>query len=142
MGSVNHVALLGRLGDDPDQKFTQAGMAITKIRIATESTRKDKEGNRQTRTHWHRVTLFGRLAEVAGEYLRRGSECYVEGEVCYSESEHDGTKRYYTDIEANKLVLIGGRQQERSEPRERPRRELPAEVAKAAEEFEPDDIPW
>lgn len=141
MGSVNHLALLGRLGDDPDTKFTQGGMAITKIRLATESSRKDKEGNRVTTTHWHRVTLFGRLAELAGEYLRKGSECYIEGEVCYSKSERDGETKFYTDIEANKLVLIGGKAQER-EPRERPRRELPAEVAKAADEFQDDDIPW
>lgn len=106
---VNKVILVGNLGNDPETKYTQGGMAVTKISLATTSVRKDKEGNTQERTEWHRVTFFGKLGEIAGEYLRKGSQVYVEGSIRYSEAEKDGVKRYYTDIIADEMHMLGGR---------------------------------
>ena len=83
MRGINKVILVGNLGDDPDTKYTQGGMAVTKVRMATTSVRKDRDGNTQERTEWHRVTFFGKLGEIAGEYLRKGSQVYVEGSIRY-----------------------------------------------------------
>lgn len=80
---INKVILVGNLGNDPDTKYTQAGMAITRVSLATTSMRKDRDGNNQERTEWHRVVFFGKLGEIAGEYLRKGSQVYVEGELRY-----------------------------------------------------------
>lgn len=106
---VNKVILVGNLGNDPETKYTQGGMAVTKISLATTSVRKDKEGNTQERTEWHRVTFFGKLGEIAGEYLRKGSQVYVEGSIRYSETEKDGVKRYYTDIICDEMQMLGGK---------------------------------
>jgi len=106
---VNKAILVGHIGNDPDTRYTAGGMAVTKVSLATSSVRKDKEGNTQERTEWHRVTFFGRLGEIAGEYLRKGSQVYVEGSIRYSETEKDGVKRYYTDIIADEMQMLGGR---------------------------------
>ena len=85
-------------------------MAVTKISLATTSVRKDKEGNTQERTEWHRVTFFGKLGEIAGEYLRKGSQVYVEGSIRYDKyTGQDGTERYFTDIIADEMQMLGGR---------------------------------
>ena len=107
---INKVILVGNLGNDPETKYTQGGMAVTKISLATTSVRKDRDGNQQEKTEWHRVTFFGKLGEIAGEYLRKGSQCYVEGRITYSEhTGDDGQKRYYTDIIADEMQMLGGR---------------------------------
>ena len=107
---INRVILVGNLGDDPETKYTQSGMAVTLIRLATTSVRKDRDGNTQERTEWHRVKFFGKLGEIAGEYLRKGSQVYVEGRITYSEhTGDDGQKRYYTDIIADEMQMLGGR---------------------------------
>lgn len=107
---VNKVFLVGNLGDDPETRYSQGGMAVTTIRLATTSVRKDREGNPQERTEWHRVKFFGKLGEIAGEYLRKGSQVYVEGSIRYSEHEGtDGVKRYYTDIIADEMQMLGNR---------------------------------
>ncbi len=107
---VNKVILVGNLGNDPETKYTQGGMAVTKISLATTSVRKDKEGNTQERTEWHRVTFFGKLGEIAGEYLRKGSQVYVEGSIRYDKyTGQDGTERYFTDIIADEMQMLGGR---------------------------------
>ena len=109
---INKVILVGNLGNDPETKYTQGGMAVTKISLATTSVRKDKDGNQQERTEWHRVVFFGRLAEIAGEYLRKGSQCYIEGRLQTREWEKDGVKRYTTEIVVDMngtMQLIGGR---------------------------------
>jgi single-strand DNA-binding protein len=108
---VNKVILVGNLGNDPDVKYTQGGMAITKVSLATSSVRKDKDGNQQEKTEWHRVTFFGKLGEIAGEYLKKGSQVYVEGRITYSETTgDDGQKRYFTDIVADEMQMLGGRE--------------------------------
>ena len=107
---VNKVILVGNLGNDPEVKYTQGGMAITKVSLATTSVRKDKDGNQQEKTEWHRVTFFGKLGEIAGEYLKKGSQVYVEGRITYSElTGDDGQKRYFTDIVADDMQMLGGR---------------------------------
>ncbi len=107
---INKVILVGNLGNDPETRHTQGGMAVTTIRLATTSVRKDRDGNTQERTEWHRVKLFGKLAEIAAEYLRKGSQVYVEGSIRYSEhTGDDGQKRYYTDIIADEMQMLGGR---------------------------------
>lgn len=107
---VNKVILVGNLGNDPETKYTQGGMAVTKVSLATSSVRKDKEGNTQERTEWHRVTFFGKLGEIAGEYLRKGSQVYVEGSIRYDKyTGQDGVEKYTTDIIADEMQMLGGR---------------------------------
>lgn len=107
---INKVILVGNLGNDPDVKYTQGGMAITRISLATTSVRKDKDGNQQERTEWHRVVFFGKLAEIAGEYLRKGSSVYVEGSLRYEKyTGQDGVEKYSTDIIADEMQMLGGR---------------------------------
>lgn len=107
---INKVILVGNLGNDPETKYTQSGMAVTRISLATTSVRKDREGNQQERTEWHRVVFFGKLGEIAGEYLRKGSQVYVEGEIRYDKfTGQDGQERYTTDIVANEMQMLGGR---------------------------------
>ena len=108
---INKVILVGNLGNDPDTKYTQAGMAITRISLATTSVRKDRDGNQQERTEWHRVVFFGKLGEIAGEYLRKGSSVYVEGSIRYDKyTGQDGQEKYSTDIIADEMQMLGGRE--------------------------------
>ena len=105
---VNKVILLGNLGNDPDVKYTQGGMAIATLSVATTNSRKDKDGNYQEKTEWHRVKLFGKTAEVAGEYLKKGRQVYIEGRIEYGSYEKDGVKQYTTDIIADEMQMLGG----------------------------------
>lgn len=105
---VNKVILLGNLGNDPDVKYTQGGMAIATLSVATTYSRKDKDGNFQEKTEWHRVKLFGKTAEVAGEYLKKGRQVYIEGRIEYGSYEKDGIKHYTTDIIGEDMQMLGG----------------------------------
>ena len=105
---VNKVILVGNLGNDPDVKYTQGCMAITTLSVATTSVRKDREGNQQEKTEWHRVKLFGKLGEIAGEYLKKGRSVYIEGRLEYGSYEKDGIKHYTTDIVADEMQMLGG----------------------------------
>lgn len=106
---VNKVILVGNLGNDPDVKYTQGGMAICSFSLATSSQRKDRDGNVQERTEWHTVKAFGKLGEIAAEFLAKGRQVYVEGEIRYSKVDgQDGGTRYFTDIVANELQFLGG----------------------------------
>lgn len=107
---INKAILVGNLGNDPETKYTQGGMAITKVSLATTSVRKDRDGNSQEQTQWHRVTFFGKLGEIAGEYLRKGSQVYVEGEIRYDKyTGQDGVEKFFTEIVANEMQMLGGR---------------------------------
>ena len=106
---VNKVILLGNLGNDPDVKYTQGGMAIATLSVATTYSRKDKDGNFQEKTEWHRVKLFGKTAEVAGEYLKKGRQVYIEGRIEYGSYEKDGVKHYTTDIIGEDMQMLGGK---------------------------------
>jgi single-strand DNA-binding protein len=111
MKSVNKVILIGNLGKDPEVKYTQGGMPVAKFTLATNDRFKDKEGNWQDRTEWHNITAFQRLAEIVGEYLKKGGKCYIEGSLRTSswDDKETGQKKYKTEIIANDLVLLSGR---------------------------------
>jgi single-strand DNA-binding protein len=110
MASLNKVILIGNLGRDPETRYLPNGDNVTNISIATSETWKDKNGEKQEKTEWHRVTLFRRLGEIASEYLKKGSQVYVEGRIEYREYEKDGVKRYSTDIIASEMKMMGARQ--------------------------------
>ena len=101
-------AILHCQSSDPDVKYTQGGMAITTLSVATTSVRKDREGNQQEKTEWHRVKLFGKLGEIAGEYLKKGRSVYIEGRIDYGSYDKDGVKHYTTDIVADEMPMLGG----------------------------------
>ena len=107
--SLNRVQLIGNLGKDPEVKYTPQGTPVAKITIATNERFKDKGGEWQDRTEWHNVVLWQRLAEIAGEYLKKGGKVYVEGRLqTRSYVDKDGVKRYVTEVVAQNLVLLGG----------------------------------
>jgi single-strand DNA-binding protein len=108
---INKVILVGNLGADPETRYTQGGGAITSIRIATSESWTDKQsGEKQERTEWHRIKFFGRLAEIAGEFLRKGSQVYVEGALRTDKyTDKDGIERFSTDIIANEMQMLGGK---------------------------------
>lgn len=143
---INKVILVGNLGNDPDTKFTQGGMVICRISLATTSVRKDKDGNQQERTEWHRVVFFGKLAEIAGEYLRKGSSVYVEGSLRYDKyTGSDGVEKYSTDIVCDEMQMLGGKEGGGSggSRGSAPQRERPAKATDApADDFQGDDIPF
>ena len=89
---INKVILVGNLGNDPETKYTQGGMAITTFSLATTSVRKDKDGQQIGKTEWHRVKLFGKVGEIAGEYLKKGRQVYIEGRIEYGSYEKDGVE--------------------------------------------------
>jgi single-strand DNA-binding protein len=109
MASVNKVILLGNLGRDPETRYTTGGDAVTNLNIATSEQWKDKSGEKQERTEWHRVVLFGRQAEVAGEYLKKGRSVYIEGRLQTRKyTDKDGVEKYSTEVVADRMQLIGG----------------------------------
>src|SRR5215210_6472157 len=110
MASVNRVILIGNLGADPETRYLPSGDAVTNIRIATTDTWKDKSGEKQEHTEWHRVAFFGKLAEIAGEYLKKGSPVYVEGRIRTRKwQDKEGQERYSTEIVADRMQLLGAR---------------------------------
>lgn len=110
MASVNKVILVGNLGKDPEVRYMPSGEAITNITVATTDTWKDKSGEKQERTEWHRVAFFGKLAEIAGEYLKKGSQVYVEGRLQTRKwQDKEGHDRYTTEIVADRMQMLGSR---------------------------------
>ncbi len=109
--SLNRVQLIGNLGKDPEIKYTPQGTAVAKITIATNERFKDKAGEWQDRTEWHNVVLWQRLAEIAGEYLKKGGKVYIEGRLQTRswDDKTSGQKKYMTEIVASDLILLGGR---------------------------------
>ena len=109
--SVNKVILIGNLGKDPEVKYTPQGTAVAKLTIATNERYKDKSGEWQDRTEWHNVVLWQRLAEIAGEYLKKGGKVYIEGRLQTRswDDKQTNQKKYMTEVVANDLVLLSGR---------------------------------
>jgi single-strand DNA-binding protein len=156
MASVNKVILIGNLGRDPETRYMPDGAAITNISVATTDTWKDKQGEKQEKTEWHRVAFFGKLAEIAAEYLKKGSQVYVEGRLQTRKwQDKDGNDKYTTEIVADRMQMLGSRQGMGGGDREAPPDREPAGAAargaakapagKAAggkfDDFE-DDIPF
>lgn len=112
MRGVNKVTILGNLGADPETRYSQGGNAVTKFRVATTEAWK-KGGQQNEKTEWHNIVCFSRLAEIAGEYLRKGSKVYIEGSLSTSSWEQDGQKRYRTEIVARDLQMLDGKAEQR-----------------------------
>jgi len=157
MASVNKVIIVGNLGADPETRYLPSGEAVTNIRVATSDRWKDKaSGEMKEATEWHRISFFGRLAEVAGEYLKKGSQVYVEGQLRTRKwQDKEGQDRYSTEIRADVMQMLGrkegsGEAREpsapRSEPRgdAKPRGESKPDAKKPAGKFDDmeDDIPF
>ena len=137
---INKVILVGNLGDDPETRYSPNNTAVTKARIATNESWRDKAtGEQKERTEWHRVVFFGRLAEIAGEYLRKGRQVYVEGSLQTREwTDREGNKRYTTEVKAQRFQMLGRRD---DAPAAVPSQEAPA-VAEAESGYSEDDIPF
>lgn len=159
---INKVILVGNLGNDPEVRYSQSGSAITTISVATSESWKDKNGEQQERTEWHRVKAFGRLAEIMGEYLKKGRQVYIEGSLRTEKyTDKNGVEKYATDIIANEMQMLGSRGEgggggggggapraggegrdsraPRSGGGDRP---APSRQAPPAEDFSDDDIPF
>lgn len=110
MRGVNKVILVGNLGRDPEVRYTREGTAVANLNLATTETWNDGSGQRQERTEWHRVVAWGKLAEIAKEYLGKGKQVYIEGRLqTRSWEDKEGVKRYTTEIKADQMVMLGGR---------------------------------
>jgi single-strand DNA-binding protein len=155
MASVNKVIIVGNLGRDPETRYLPSGEAVTNISVATTDTWKDKtSGEKKEATEWHRVSFFGRLAEIAGEYLKKGSQVYVEGSLRTRKwQDKDGKDRYTTEIRGDTMQMLGSRAgagEPRGEPRgdAAPKGDAPAKpdgaAKKPAGKFDDmeDDIPF
>lgn len=105
---VNKIILIGNLGADPEVRSTSGGTPVANFRLATSETYKNRDGERETRTEWHRVVTFGRLAEICGQYLKKGKQIYIEGRIQTREWEDQtGNKRWTTEIVANQMQMLG-----------------------------------
>jgi single-strand DNA-binding protein len=110
MASVNKVILIGNLGRDPEVRYLPSGDAVANLNVATTEKWKDKNGEQQEQTEWHRVAFFGRQAEICGEYLRKGSQVYIEGRLQTRKwTDKDGNERYTTEIRGDRMQMLGGR---------------------------------
>jgi len=108
-GGVNKVILVGNLGADPEVRFTPSGQAVANFRIATSENWTDKSGQKQERTEWHRIVVWGKLGELCGEYLAKGRQCFVEGRLQTREwTDKEGKKNYTTEVVASNVVFLGG----------------------------------
>jgi len=125
MASVNKVIILGNLGRDPEMRYMPSGDAMATVSIATTDSWKDKtSGEKKETTEWHRVVFFGKLAEIAGKYLKKGSSVYVEGSLRTRKyTDKDGIEKYATDIRADELKMLGGKTD--SAPSQNPNDDIP-----------------
>jgi len=109
-GTVNKVILVGRLGRDPELKYAPSGRAVANFSVATNESWKDKEGNKQERTDWHRIVAWGKLAEIIGEYVKKGSLVYIEGRLQTRDYEDsNGVKKYITEVVASEMTMLGSK---------------------------------
>ena len=107
---LNKAILIGNLGKDPEIRYTPSGLGVANFNIATSESWTNKEGAKETRTEWHRIVAFGKLAEICGEYLSKGKQVYIEGRIQTRDWEDkDGIKRYTTEIVANQMLMLGSR---------------------------------
>lgn len=143
---VNKVILVGTCGQDPDARFLPNGNAVTTLSLATSEKWTDKQsGQPVEKTEWHRVCLFGKVAEIAGQYLRKGSQVYIEGKLQTREWEKDGVKRYTTEVIVDVkgvLQLLGPKPEGQQAPRQQNQRPAPQQNQQAAPPDYDDDIPF
>jgi single-strand DNA-binding protein len=139
MSSVNRVILVGNLGRDPEVRYTPSGTAIANFSVATTENWTNKDGQRDSRTEWHRIVAWGRLGEICGEYLSKGRKVYIEGRIKTNEWEdQEGNKRQTKEIVASNMTMLGSRGEEAPVSEEAPVREPEPAVNAPAE----DDIPF
>jgi single-strand DNA-binding protein len=134
---INKVILIGTLGKDPESRSTADGNAICNLSVATSEQWKDKQGNKQESTEWHRVSMFGRLAEIAQQYLTKGSKVYIEGKLKTRSYDKDGQKMYTTEIVASEMQMLSGND---SEPRQAQNKKEP--VATSYPDLDSESIPF
>jgi single-strand DNA-binding protein len=154
--SVNKVILVGRLGKDPETRYMTSGEAVANVSLATSENYKDKSGEKQERTEWHNLVFYRRLAEIAGEYLKKGAQIYVEGRIQTRKwQDKEGKDRYTTEIIVNEMTMLGGKSggtgsfevvENQSMPSSAPARSAPAAkpapAAKSNFDNFDDDIPF
>lgn len=138
MGYLNKVMLIGRLGRDVEKKLTNSGARVATLSIATTDVFNDRQGNRQERTEWHKVVMWEKMADLAEQYLRKGSQVYVEGSLRTQEwQDKDGNRRFTTEVVANRMQFLDSR-----DSGQKPNTEAPQQTEKKADEFIEDDIPF
>lgn len=144
---LNKVILIGRLGRDPETRYMPNGEAVCNFSVATRESWKDQSGQRQERIEWHNITMYRRLAEIAGQYLKKGSQVYLEGKIQTRKyTDKNGVERTAYDIIVNEMKMLGGgndsgQQSAQHTPSEQPRRQAPATPAAPVEDVD-DDIPF
>lgn len=141
MASVNKVIILGHVGKDPEMRYTSSGDAVCNLTVATSETWKDKAtGEKKEATEWHRVSFFGRLAEVAGEYLKKGTQVYIEGSIHTRKwTDKDGQDRYTTEIRGGEMKMLG-KKEGSSDSREQQHRQAPSQQPKPKPRGDFDDL--
>lgn len=136
MSGVNKVILLGNLGTDPKLEYTPSGAPVCNFSVATSEKWKDKQGENHSRTEWHKIVVWGKLAELCNEHLAKGRQAYIEGKLnTRNWEDKEGNKRYTTEINANTVQFIGGKGEENANPRDTKQPELNTEFTTA-------DIPF
>ncbi len=143
-GSINKVILIGRLGQDPEIKYTAGGQALARFSLATDESFKDKNGEQQRRTEWHNIVAWRRLAEICGEYLTKGKLVYIEGRLRTRKWEdREGNKRSTTEIEAREMQMLSPKGEgDRSESSSQQSESTPAPAPAPSPEITDDDIPF
>ncbi len=136
--SLNKVLLIGNLGKDPELRYTASGQAVANFSLATTNSWKDAEGNLSERTEWHNIVAWGKLAEICGEWLKKGQKVYIEGNIrSRSYDDKNGVKRNVTDIYADNLIMLGGGKFSSEEPTGNTKSEIPGQ-----ETNNDDDLPF
>jgi len=142
-GTINKAVLIGRLGKDPEMKYTPSGTAVASFSIATNYSVKDGDGNYTDKTDWHNIVVFGRRAEFAGEYLSKGRLVYIEGRIqTRSWEDQNGNKKYMTEIISSDVQLLGSKGDSSPKETEEPTPAEPSKEAPAQDEEEADDLPF
>ena len=140
MRGINKVILVGTLGQDPELKQTQSGTSVCQLSVATNESWKDKNtGERKESTEWHRVVLWQRLAEIAGEYLHKGSQVYIEGKLQTRKYEKDGVTHYSTEIVGQELQMLGGKG---GGQQQAPAQQAPQQAPQQSGGIQDDDVPF
>ena len=143
MRGVNKVILVATLGGDPETRYLPNGKAVTNFTVATNEEWRDKQtGQKQTKTEWHRIVTFDKLAEIAGQYLVKGASVYLEGKLQTREWEKDGVKRYTTEIVCDQMQMLGGKGEGQQQANPAQRQQARPQAPQPSDDFEDTDIPF
>lgn len=142
MASLNKAIIIGNLGKDPETRFMPNGDAVCNFSVATTESYKDKNGDKQEKTEWHNITIYRKLAEIAGQYLKKGSQVYLEGKIQTRKwQDKEGNDRYTTEIVCDEMKMLGGKQ-EGQQQKQSPRQAAPARQQQPVDAFDDTDIPF